>query len=133
MDGSFVVQFFPSRKLNALAYTIHANIHSDMHIIIYTRKNMVCLDSWKGLLKKDSFELVFELREGGKIPKTGRQLTEFQTDGAMKLKERSYPLLFQIRIFPYRQFTSYNAQSGHTINAQRIDRYSFHSYTKFTC
>ena len=36
-------------------------------------RNMVRLDVWKGLLKKESFELSFELREGGEILQTGRQ------------------------------------------------------------
>ena len=34
---------------------------------------MVCLDLWKCLLKKESFELGFEVREGGEIPQAGRQ------------------------------------------------------------
>ena len=33
MDGSCVAQIFPSRKLNALAHTIHANIHTDINIM----------------------------------------------------------------------------------------------------
>ena len=33
MDGSFIVQIFPPRKLNALAHTIHANIQTDINII----------------------------------------------------------------------------------------------------
>ena len=34
---------------------------------------MVQLDLWKCLLKKESFELGFEVREGGEIPQAGRQ------------------------------------------------------------
>ena len=34
---------------------------------------MVRLDLWKCLLKKESFELGFEVREGGEIPQAGRQ------------------------------------------------------------
>ena len=34
---------------------------------------MVPLDLWKRLLKKESFELDFEVREGGDIPQAGRQ------------------------------------------------------------
>ena len=34
---------------------------------------MVRLDWWKCLLKKKSFELGFEVREGGEIPQAGRQ------------------------------------------------------------
>ena len=33
MDGSCTPQIFPSRKLNALAQTIHANMHTDINII----------------------------------------------------------------------------------------------------
>ena len=33
MDGSCIAQNFPSKKLNALAHTIHANIHTDINII----------------------------------------------------------------------------------------------------
>ena len=38
-----------------------------------TKKEMVCLNLWKGLLKKESFELNFEIREGDVIPHTARQ------------------------------------------------------------
>ena len=34
---------------------------------------MVHVDLWKRLLKKESFELGFEVREGGEIPQAGRQ------------------------------------------------------------
>ena len=34
---------------------------------------MVRVDSWKFLLKKESFELDFDFREDGDIPQTGRQ------------------------------------------------------------
>ena len=34
---------------------------------------MVCLDLWKCLLKKESFELSFEVREGGEILQAGWQ------------------------------------------------------------
>ena len=33
MDGSCIAQIFPSRKLNALAHTIHTNMHTDINII----------------------------------------------------------------------------------------------------
>ena len=32
MDGSCIAQIFPSRKLNALAHTIHANMYTNMNI-----------------------------------------------------------------------------------------------------
>ena len=32
-DGSCIAKIFPSRKLNALAHIIHANIHTDINII----------------------------------------------------------------------------------------------------
>ncbi|WP_419606728.1 hypothetical protein, partial [Thiolapillus sp.] len=44
----------------------HTHIHTHTHI-------MVCQDLWKCLLKKESFELGFEVREGGEIPQAGRQ------------------------------------------------------------
>ena len=79
MDGSCIAQIFPSKKLNALAHTIHANIHTVINIIhthththTHTRI-MVHLDLWKCLLKKESFELGYEVREGGEIPHAGRQ------------------------------------------------------------
>ena len=31
-DGSCIAQIFPSRNLNVLAHTIHANIHTDINI-----------------------------------------------------------------------------------------------------
>ena len=82
MDVSCIEQIFPSRKLNALAHTIYANIHTDINIIhththhththTHTHTHiMVRLDLWKCLLKKESFELGFEVREGGEIPQAG--------------------------------------------------------------
>ena len=50
---------------------------------LYT-KSIIRLDFWKGLLKGDSSELSFELREDVEIRKLAGN--EFQTDGAMKLK-----------------------------------------------
>ena len=63
MDGSCIAQVFPSRKLIALAYTIHADIHTGINII-YTHTHWPRLDLWKCLLKKESFELGFDAREG---------------------------------------------------------------------
>ena len=75
MDGSCIVQIFLSRKLNVLAHTIHANIHTDINIIYPSPHTyiMVRLDLWKCPLKKESVELGFEVREGGEIPQAGRQ------------------------------------------------------------
>ena len=67
MHGSCIAQIFPSGKLNVLAHTIHANIHTDMNIIY----PLPALDFWKCLLKKESFELGFEVREGGEILQAG--------------------------------------------------------------
>ena len=39
---------------------------------LYT-KSIIRLDFWKGLLKRDSSELSFELREDVEIPQTGRR------------------------------------------------------------
>ena len=33
MDGSCIAQILPSRKLSALAHTIHANMHTDINIL----------------------------------------------------------------------------------------------------
>ena len=33
MDGSCIARIFPSRKLNPLAHTIYANMHTDINII----------------------------------------------------------------------------------------------------
>ena len=33
MDGSYVAQIFPSRKLSAPAHTIHVHIHKDINMI----------------------------------------------------------------------------------------------------
>ena len=72
MDSSCTVQIFSPRKLNALAHTIHAHTHTDINII-YPIKHahthththmMVHLDLWKCLLKKESFELGFEVKRG---------------------------------------------------------------------
>ena len=68
MDGSCIAQIFPSRKLKALAHIIHANIHTDINIIYHPPTPhthlMVRLDLWKCLLKDESFELGFRVREG---------------------------------------------------------------------
>ena len=65
------------KKLNALAHTIHANMHTDINIThTHTHTHtltMVSHDFWKRLLKKESFELGLEVREGGEIPPAGRQ------------------------------------------------------------
>ena len=75
-----MVQIFLSRKLNALAHTIHANIHTDINIIYasppppHTHTHiMVRLDLWKCLLEKEGFDLGLEVREGGEIRQAGRQ------------------------------------------------------------
>ena len=50
-------------------------MHTDINII-YTHTHThitVRLDLWKRLLKKESFELGFEVREGGEILQAGRQ------------------------------------------------------------
>ena len=76
MDGSCIAQIFPSRKLTALAHAIHANIHADINMIdpssIHTHI-MVHLALWKRPLKKESFELGFEVRESGEALQAGRQ------------------------------------------------------------
>ena len=68
-----VLTYLPVRKLSALEHTHRSRKY--LYINTYsTRKSMIRVDFWKGLLKKkDSFELNFELREGWEIPETGRQ------------------------------------------------------------
>ena len=82
MDGYCVAQIFLSRKLKALARIIHTDIHTYINIIYPPPPNlhppppthiMVCLDFWKCLLKKESFELGFEVREGGESLQACRQ------------------------------------------------------------
>ena len=76
-DGSCIAQIFPLRKLNTQSHTIYADMHTDLNIIYtcpHTHTHIkVRLDLWKCLLKKESFELGFEVREGGEIPQAGRQ------------------------------------------------------------
>ena len=55
-------------------------IYTDINIIYpstrtrtHTHTHMVRLDLWKCLLKKESFELGFEVREGGEISQAGWQ------------------------------------------------------------
>ena len=57
---------------------------------------------WKCLLKKESFELGFEVREGGKFRKLAG--SEFQTVGAMKLKEQS-PTDLRLRLGILKSFS----------------------------
>ena len=84
MDGSCIAQTLLSRKLDALAHTIHANIHTDTHTHTHT---MVRQDLWKCLLKKESFKLGFEVREGGEIPQSGKQ--RIPDSWGNELKEQS--------------------------------------------
>ena len=57
---------------------VHIHTHTRPHARAYTHTHththtMLHLDVWKCLLKKESFELGFEVREGGEIPQAGRQ------------------------------------------------------------
>ena len=45
---------------------------------------MVRLDLWKCLLKKDSFELGFEVREGGEIKVNGRVESKEEIPGSRR-------------------------------------------------
>ena len=104
MDGSCIAQIFPSRKLNALAHTIHANIHIDINIIYpdptYTHI-MVRLDLWKCLLKKKSFALGFEVSEGGEIPQAGRQQIP---DNWSNETERTVARRFEVAFRNFQEF-----------------------------
>ena len=91
MDGSCIAQIFPLRKLNTQSHTIYADMHTDLNIIYtcpHTHTHIkVRLDLWKCLLKKESFELGFKSEKVGRFRKLAGN--EFQTVGAMKLRERS--------------------------------------------
>ena len=62
------------RKKYADTQIIHANTHTYMYTRNLYMKNMACLDMWKGLLKKEKFQLNFDVRECGKILGSGRQI-----------------------------------------------------------
>ena len=52
-------------------YNLHTHTHTYTHTRTHARTHthiMVRLDLWKCLLKKESFELGFEVREGGEYP-----------------------------------------------------------------
>ena len=75
---------------------------------------MVRPDLWKCLLKKESFELGFEVRECGEILQAG----EYQTAGAMKLKGQS-PTDLRLRLGIFKSF-SFDDRRVHDIRyAQR--------------
>ena len=62
---------------------------------------MVCLDLWKYLLKKDSFELGFEVREGGEIPQAGRQQIPYIRGNET---ERTVTSSFEIAFRDFQEF-----------------------------
>ena len=108
MDGSCKVQIFPSRKLNALAHTIHTNMYTHINIITppHTHTHtpthiMVRLDLWKCLLKQESFEQGFEVREGGEIPQAGRQRI---LDSWSNESERTVTNRFEIAFKDFQKF-----------------------------
>ena len=118
MNGSCIAPILPSRKLNVLTHTIHANIHTDRHkhnlplppphthTYIHI---MVHLDLWKCLLKKEIFELGFEIREGGKIPQTGRQRIP---DSWGNETERAVRNRFEIAFRDFQQFLARRSGSA---------------------
>ena len=96
---SCIAQIFPLRKLNTQSHTIYADMHTDLNIIYtcpHTHTHIkVRLDLWKCLLKKESFELGFKVREGGEIPQAGRQ--RIPDSWGNKPKERS-PTDLRLRV-----------------------------------
>ena len=57
-----------SFKKTQKASTHHSCMHTHRQTQSTHTHTMVCLDLWKCLLKKESSELGFEVREGGQIP-----------------------------------------------------------------
>ena len=62
---------------------------------------MVRLDLWKCLLKKESFELGFEVREDGVIPQAGRQRSP---DSWGNETERTVTNRFEIAFRDFQKF-----------------------------
>lgn len=96
MDGSYITQIFPLRKLGALAHTVHANIHTYIHTI-YTRKTWSALICGKACRKKNALSWTSKTYRVGRFHKVAG--SEFQTDGVMKLKGRfqtGFRLLLEI-------------------------------------
>ena len=62
---------------------------------------MVCLDLWNCLLKKESFELGFEVREDGEIPQAGRQRIP---DSWSNATERMVANRFEIAFRDFQEF-----------------------------
>ena len=66
-----LIHTYTHARTHARAHThTHTHTHTQTHTHTHT---LLRLDVWKCLLKKESFELGFNIREGGEIPKTGRQ------------------------------------------------------------
>ena len=79
-------------KKTQCAITNHSRKYTHRHkynLPLLHSHIMVRVDLWKCLLKKESFELGFEVRDG-EIPQL--EGNEFQTVGAMKLKEEQHGL-----------------------------------------
>ena len=53
-------------------------------------------------MKKESFELGFEIRKGGRFRRLAGK--EFQTVGSMKLKERA-PTYLRVRLWIFKSFS----------------------------
>ena len=62
---------------------------------------MVHLDLWQRLLKRENFELGFEVREGGEIPQAGRQTIQ---DSWGNETERMVANRFEIAFRDFQEF-----------------------------
>ena len=99
-----LVQRKSSRQTTQCASTQHPrNIHTDINIFYpstYTH-TIDRLYLWKCLLKKESFELGFEVRVGGEIPQAGRQRIP---DSWSNETERTVANRFEIAFRDFQEF-----------------------------
>ena len=77
---------------------------------------MVCLDLWKCLLKKESFELGFEVRRGGEIWQAYRQRI---SDSSGNQTERTVDSRFDIA---FRIFKSFSFDDGRVREVWYVQR-----------
>ena len=79
--------------------------HRHKHNLRLPTHIMVCLDLWNCLLKKESFELGFEVREGGEIPQAIRQRIP---DSWGNESERTVANRFEIEFMDFKSFSCYD-------------------------
>ena len=109
-DGSCIAQIFPSRKVNALAHTIHANIHTDINIMYPSTHTHTHTHHGPPRFvempveKRKVLSWVLKSERVGRLRKLAGN--EFQAVGAMKLKERS-PTDLRLRLGIFKSFSFY--------------------------